>query len=117
MAPYLKEVFDFSFDGGGVSSLTDALLLEGKAAGSEGLFLVSSLRGTGSLLAGVVGLVPLLACRKCVPESAVSRRMARLGGDCLHSSPEVLGAALPLGRIKWLLQSGATFANILTGEG
>jgi hypothetical protein len=117
MAPYLKEAFDFSFDGGGVSSLPAALLLEGEATGNGGLFLVSSLRDIGSLLGGVVGLVPLLPCRKWVPESAVSRRMARLGGDCLRSSPEVFGAALPLGRRKWLLQSGATFADILRGEG
>jgi hypothetical protein len=93
------------------------LLLEEKAAGSGGLFLISSLGGTGSLLAGVAGPAPLLACRKWVPESAVSRRMARPGGDCLRLSPRVLGAAPPLGRRTWLLQSGAIFAEILTGEG
>lgn len=111
MAPYLKEAFDFSFDGGGVSSLPATMLLERKATGSDGLFLVSSLRGTDSLLADVAGLVALLACRKWVPESAVGRSMARLGGDCLRTSPEVLGAALPPARIKWLLQSGAIFAE------
>ena len=115
MFPYLREAFDFSFDGGGVSSLPAALLLEGKATGSGGLFLISSLMD--SLLDGVPGLVPLLACRKCVPETAVSRRIARLGGDCFRSSPEMLWAPLPLGRRNWLLQSGATFAEILIGEG
>jgi hypothetical protein len=48
MAPYLKAALDFNFDGGGVSSLPAALLLEGKATGSEGLFLVSRRRDTGS---------------------------------------------------------------------
>jgi hypothetical protein len=48
MVPYLKAAFDFSFDGGGVSSLPAALLLEEEATGSEGLFLVSSLGDTGS---------------------------------------------------------------------
>jgi hypothetical protein len=103
---YLRVAFALSFDGGGVSSLCGPWLLEGKATCS-----VSSL----SLFAGPPGVAALLVCRGRVPESAVGRSRARLGEDCLRSSPgrgEKLasGAALLPGR-----RNGATFGEILNG--
>lgn len=109
---YLRVAFAFSFDGGGVSSLCGPWLLEGKEACSVGLILVSSL----SLLADPPGVAALLVCRRWVPESAVGRSRARLGEDCVRSSPghvEELasGAALLPGR-----RNGATFGEILNGD-
>jgi hypothetical protein len=94
---YLKAVLDFCFDGEGVSSLSKILILLGKVTGWEGLFLVSGLTGSCSLLDATPGLILLLACRKWVPESAVSRSMARLGGECWCSSPEDREEGLALG--------------------
>jgi hypothetical protein len=119
---YLIAAFALSLDGGGVSSLSPLLFLPGKATGGMGVFLVSNLTETCSLLAVNPELAPLLACRKWVPESGVSRSMARLGGDCRCSSPEdreeevALGAGLGAGRRKWLLQYDVTFDTALNGE-